>query len=146
MVAKNEHANRSGCPIACALDIFGDHWALLVIRDLAFFNRHEYKDLLNAEEGISSNILSDRLQRLEAYAIIASLPHPESRRRKLYYLTDKGKDLVPVLVSIARWSERHLGKVVKIPPDSRKLLVKNPDLLIQHTLDNLREWEKSVGL
>jgi DNA-binding HxlR family transcriptional regulator len=146
MVAKNEHANRSGCPIACALDIFGDHWALLLIRDLAFFNRHEYKDFLHTEEAISSNILSDRLRRLEDYGVIASLPHPESRRRKLYYLTEKGKDLVPVLVSIARWSEQHLGKVVKIPPDSRKLLVKNPDLLIQHTLDNLQEWEKSVGL
>ena len=146
MVAKNEHANRSGCPIACALDIFGDHWALLVIRDLAFFGRHEYKDMLDAEEGISSNILSDRLRKLENHNIISSLPHPDSQRRKLYYLTDIGKDLIPILVSISRWSEKHLGKVVKIPPDSRKLLVSNPNLLIKNTLRLISEWEKSVGL
>lgn len=146
MVAKNEHANRSGCPIACALDIFGDHWALLVIRDLAFFNRHEYKDMLEGEEGISSNILSDRLRKLESYNVIASLPHPDSRRRKLYYLTDIGKDLVPVLVGISRWSEKHLGKIVKIPPASRKLLVSNPNRLIKITLDQIEAWEKSVGI
>ncbi|MBN1377908.1 MAG: helix-turn-helix transcriptional regulator [Gammaproteobacteria bacterium] len=146
MVAKNEHANRSGCPIACALDIFGDHWALLVIRDLAFFDRHEYKDFLHSEESISSNILSDRLKKLEAYSIISSLPHPDSQRRKLYYLTNKGKDLIPVLVSISRWSEQDLGKVVKIPPASRKMLVNNPDALVQETLKQIEQWEKSVGL
>ena len=146
MVANTEHAGRSGCPVACAMDIFGDHWSLLVIRDLAFSGRHEYKDLLRAEEGISSNILSNRLRRLEDNGLITALPHPGGRRRKLYYLTDRGKDLIPVLISIMRWSERHLGRIVKISPANRRLLTNDPDHMIRSALQELERWEKSVGI
>lgn len=65
-----EHAARSGCPIACTLDIVGDHWTLLIIRDLMFLGLHEYKDMLMKEEGISSNILTDRLKKLERKDLI----------------------------------------------------------------------------
>ena len=143
MVQKTEHASRSTCPLACALDLIGDHWSLLVIRDLLFLGRHEYKDMLNAEEGISSNILSDRLQRLEKHGVIDSIPHPESGRRKLYYLLPKGKDLIDVLTHLARWSDKHLDHLVHIPLEKRKLLVKHPDRLIQLTLQELEAWEKT---
>jgi DNA-binding HxlR family transcriptional regulator len=63
MVAKIEHKQRSGCPIACALDLIGDHWTLLVIRNLMFLGIHEYKDMLKTEEQISSSILTDRLKK-----------------------------------------------------------------------------------
>lgn len=141
MVQKSEHCSRSSCPLACALDLIGDHWSLLVIRDLMFLGRHEYKDMLNAEEGISSNILSDRLKRLEEGGLIDSIPHPESGRRKLYYLLPKGKDLIYVLTHLARWSEKHLDDVVDIPPEKRKVLVEQPDKMIRFALQELEKWE-----
>lgn len=144
MVQKKEHSTRSECPLACALDLIGDHWTLLIIRDLLFSGRHEYKDILKAEEGISSNILSDRLKKLKKNGLINSLPHPESGRRKLYYLTPKGKDLIHVLIPLARWSQKHLGSLVHIPPEQREVLVKRPDKMIQLTLQNLEEWEKNL--
>ena len=142
MTQKTEHCIRSTCPLACALDVIGDHWSLLVIRDLMFLGRHEYKDMLNAEEGISSNILSDRLKRLEESGLIDSIPHPESKRRKLYYLLPKGKDLIFVMTHLARWSEKHLDEVVEIPPAKRHALVEQPDMMIRGTLQELEKWEK----
>ena len=142
MVQKSEHSHRSTCPVACALDLIGDHWSLLVIRDLMFLGRHEYKDMLKAEEGISSNILSDRLKRLEEGGLIDSIPHPESGRRKLYYLLPKGKDLIYVLTQLARWSEKHLDDVVDIPHEKKRMLVQQPDKMIRLTLKALEKWEK----
>ena len=141
MVQKSEHRSRSSCPLACALDLIGDHWSLLIIRDMMFLGRHEYKDMLNAEEGISSNILSDRLKRLEDGGLIDSIPHPESGRRKLYYLLPKGKDLIYVLTHLARWSEKHLDEVVDIPEEKRRMLVQQPDKMIRFTLQGLQKWE-----
>lgn len=143
MVAKTEHHLKSGCPVACALDIFGDHWSLLIIRDLIFLGRHEYKDMLAGEEGISSNILSDRLTRLEQAGLVASAPHPASKRRKLYYLTEAGKDLVPVMLAISKWSDRHLGDRVLIPDDRRPLLDMDPDVVTKLVRDRLEAWEKA---
>lgn len=141
MVARSEHHLKSGCPVACALDIIGDHWTLLIVRDLMFLGRHEYKDMLAGEEGISSNILTDRLKRLERGGIIASAPHPDSRRRKLYYLTDVGKDLIFAMLDIARWSDRHLADRVFIPEESRALLDSPPEVVAANVRRRLKEWE-----
>lgn len=91
MVKRNKHADLSQCPLACALDIIGDHWTLLIIRNLMLFGCHEYKDMLAMPEAISANILSNRLKKLAEAGIIADAPHPDSKRRKLYYLTGKEK-------------------------------------------------------
>jgi DNA-binding HxlR family transcriptional regulator len=146
MVSKKEHRQRSGCPVACALDLIGDHWSLLIIRDLMFLNRHEYKDMLNSEEGISSNILSDRLKKLESAELISSFPHPESGRRKLYYLTSRGKDLIHIMIDIVLWSEKHLGSIVNIPADKKEVLLRDPELMITDTLKELAEWENAYGV
>lgn len=146
MVSKKEHRQRSGCPVACALDLIGDHWSLLIIRDLMFHNRHEYKDMLNSEEGISSNILSDRLKKLETAELITSFPHPESGRRKLYFLTSRGKDLIHIMIDIILWSEKHLSSIINIPPDAKEELLRDPELMINETLKALAEWERSYGL
>ncbi len=142
MAQKTTHYSRSTCPLACALDLIGDHWTLLVIRDLMFLGRHEYKDMLNAEEGISSNILSDRLKKLEENGLISAIPHPESGRRKLYYLLPKGKDLIHVLTPLARWSDQHLEDLVDIPHEKRDMLLNHPDQLIKLVLKDLDDWEK----
>lgn len=141
MVAKTKHHLKSGCPVACALDIIGDHWSLLIVRDLMFHGRHEYKDMLASEEGISSNILTDRLKKLEHAGIIASAPHRVSKRRKLYYLTDKGKSLILVMLEISRWSDSHLGEWVFIPEEKRVFLDTPPKIVAEMVLRQLREWE-----
>lgn len=142
MVAKLEHRDRSGCPIACALDILGDHWTLLVIRNLMFLGLHEYKDMLKTEEQISSGILTDRLKKLERDGLVASLPHPDSQRRKLYYLTPIGKDLISMMIELVVWSNKHLGSSVRIPKQKKTLIEKDPAKLIQLTLQELEAWEQ----
>jgi DNA-binding HxlR family transcriptional regulator len=141
VVRRKTHTEQSGCPVACALDIVGDHWTLLIIRDLLFLGRHEYKEMLAGQEGISSNILSDRLKKLEGNGLIASAPHPESRKRKLYYLTARGKDLIDTMVHLIRWSEKHLSEHLEIPPEKRDLLVNDPYRFIALTLQQLAQWE-----
>jgi len=139
---KQQHCERTKCPVACALDIVGDKWTLLIIRDLMFFNRHEYKEMLAAEEGISTNILSNRLDRLLEYKLIDVIPHPEYGTRKLYYLTPSGKDLIYTLTHLVRWSSQHLDDLVYIPAEKLTLLRNKPEQMIKLTLNDLCEWEK----
>lgn len=146
LVKKKEHRHLTGCPVACALDLIGDHWTLLIIRDLMFRNRHEYKDMIGSEEAISSNILSNRLKKLESAEIISSIPHPKSGKRKLYYLTPKGKDLIYLMVDIVRWSDKHLGNIVHIPTEKKQVLANNPKLMIESILRELQEWEQQHGV
>lgn len=98
---------RSTCPISTALDIFGDRWSLLIIRDLMFKEKSTYGDFMNSEEKIATNILADRLALLEAGGIISKHNHPEHKLKVVYKLTPKGIDLIPVLVEIIAWSEKH---------------------------------------
>lgn len=142
MVSKIEHKNRTGCPIACSLDILGDHWALLVIRNLMFLGLHEYKDMLQTEEQISSSILTDRLKKLECEKLIASIPHPDSKRRKLYYLTASGKDLIHVMVNLVLWANTHLSERLNIPAEKKDLLEKNPEKFKTLILEQIQKWEE----
>ena len=98
---------RSACPVAHMLDIFGDRWTLLIVRDLMFFGRRRYRDFLKAGDGIATNILADRLDRLACFGLIDSMQTPEGPRVKLYYLTDKGIDLAPIMVEMMLWSVKH---------------------------------------
>lgn len=97
---------RSDCPVSYALDIWGDKWTFLVIRDLVEGKRF-YKDFLSSKEGVATNILSDRLKKLETNGIIESRVYEKLKTKKEYKLTEKGKDLIPVLVEIILWSDRH---------------------------------------
>ncbi|HEX7653657.1 MAG TPA: helix-turn-helix domain-containing protein [Verrucomicrobiae bacterium] len=94
---------RSPCPLACALDILGDRWTLLIIRDL-ILGRSRFKDFSASPEGIPTNILSDRLERLLATGIIAQVPAAEGSKRLAYQLTKKGDELRPVLRELKDWS------------------------------------------
>ncbi|MBY6240338.1 helix-turn-helix domain-containing protein [Methylosinus sp. Sm6] len=98
---------RSNCPLNVCLEIFGDRWTLLIVRDLLFKQRYEFKDYLAAKEKIASNILSDRLRRLEENQIITKSVHPTDARRVDYRLTDKGLDLAPLLFEMALWATKH---------------------------------------
>ena len=98
---------RSDCPISIALEILGDSWSLLIIRDLMFKERKTFKDFLEAEETIASNVLTERLRRLEAAGLVSKRPDPTDARRSNYFLTDTGIDLAPVVVELVLWSARH---------------------------------------
>jgi DNA-binding HxlR family transcriptional regulator len=106
-VKKKKITYRSDCPISTALDIFGDKWSLLIIRDMMFKGKNTYGDFLNGGESIATNILADRLAMLESADIISRQKHPESKAKILYALTPKGIDLIPVLVEIIAWSEKY---------------------------------------
>jgi DNA-binding HxlR family transcriptional regulator len=143
MVAKTEHKRRTGCPVACSLDVIGDHWTLLIIRNLMFSGVHEYKDMLKSEELISSSLLSARLKEMEENGLIGSVPHPESRRRKLYYLKPMGKDLIYVMVDLVLWSMKYLTEFLVIPKEKMELLQNSPDEFIKITLEQIEAWEKA---
>ncbi len=142
MVAKIEHKNRTGCPVACSLDIIGDHWSLLVIRSLMFKGVHEYKDMLKEEEQISTSILTNRLKKLETEGLISAMTHPESKRRKLYYLTEMGKDLLPMMTEMVLWASKNLSELLAIPEDLKALLNNDPEQFIQLTLQTIEDWEE----
>jgi DNA-binding HxlR family transcriptional regulator len=100
-------ARRSTCPVNFAVESFGDRWSLLIVRDIAFFGKHTFGEFAASVEGISSNILAARLARLEAEGILAKQPDPADRRTQRYTLTEKGLDLLPVLLEMANWSARY---------------------------------------
>ncbi len=102
-----ERRHQSHCPIAFALDIFGDHWSLLILRDLIFKRKRQYKEFLNSEEAISTNILADRLMRLEDRGLISKRDDPTNKKQFLYLPTEKGLELIPVMLEIVRWSAKH---------------------------------------
>ena len=114
----NKIKKRSDCPISSSLDIWGDKWSLLIIRDLMFAKECTYGDFLKAEEKIATNILASRLQALEENNIIEKLEHPDSKAKVLYKLTKKGIDLLPVMIEINLWAEKYFP----IPADRKAML------------------------
>lgn len=104
---ETKSTKRSHCPISLALDIFGDKWTLLIVRDLVFADKKTYGEFLKSEEKIATNILASRLRALEEASIITRTQSPEDKRRELYSLTEKGKDLTPILIEMALWSAKH---------------------------------------
>jgi DNA-binding HxlR family transcriptional regulator len=100
-------SRRSDCPIACALDLVGDKWTLVVLRDIIMVRRRYFQELLAGNEGIASNILASRLKRLEATGMITRRRDPAEPKRVIYQATDKALDLLPVMVELIRWGMKH---------------------------------------
>ena len=113
-----EIKKRSDCPVSCSLDIWGDKWTLLIVRDLMFAKQCTYGDFLKSDEKIATNILASRLQTLEENGIITKSDHPESKAKVLYKLTQKGIDLLPLMIEINLWAEKYFN----IPTERRELL------------------------
>ena len=109
---------RSDCPVSCSLDIWGDKWSLLIVRDLMFAKQCTYGDFLKSGEKIATNILASRLQTLEENGIITKSDHPDSKAKVLYKLTQKGIDLLPVMIEINLWAEKYFT----IPADRKAML------------------------
>ena len=113
---KDEH--RSLCPINLSLEILGDRWSLLILRDMIFGGRRHFRELLQkSDEGIASNILADRLKRLMEAGILTRADDPTHKQKAIYSLTEAGVQLVPVFAMIGAWGRRHL-------PVSRELSIR----------------------
>ena len=98
---------RSGCPLNASIEMLGDRWSLLIIRDMMLRGSRTFKEFLNSYEKIATNILADRLRRLESYGIITTQPDPNDGRKLIYLLTPKGIDLAPVLTEMVLWAAAH---------------------------------------
>jgi DNA-binding HxlR family transcriptional regulator len=105
---------RSGCPIATSLDVFGDRWTLVIIRDLAT-GKTRYGDFLKSPEGIPTNVLADRLLRLEEFGLIKKKTYQTNPTRYEYGLTQKGAELLPLLQAICRWANTHMPETWRTP-------------------------------
>jgi DNA-binding HxlR family transcriptional regulator len=96
-----------GCPIRFAMGLFGDKWTLLIIRDLMFLGKKYFGDFIDSEEKISTNILADRLKKLETSGFVTKQKDPENQSKIVYQLTRKGIDLLPIMLSIVDWAEKY---------------------------------------
>lgn len=110
-MAEATNLSRSNCPISAALEVVGDRWTLLVIRDTVFARARTFRDFLKSKEGIATNILADRLAKLVSHGILSSERDPLDGRSRIYKLTPKGADLVPVVMELSKWGALHEGGV-----------------------------------
>jgi DNA-binding HxlR family transcriptional regulator len=101
---------RSGCPIACTLDILGDKWSLLIVRDMLVQGKKTFKEFSSSPEGIAPGILSSRLKWLEGNELISKQKLPDNKKENIYLLTEKGIELAPVITEIILWSDKNLRK------------------------------------
>lgn len=113
---------RSYCPINLSLEIFGDSWTLLVLRDLMFGGKRHFRELLESDEGISSNILADRLKRLVDEGLLTKSGDATHKQKAIYSLTEKGISLLPVIVQIGAWGTRWVPESKKLDAPSRAML------------------------
>jgi len=104
---------RSNCPISSALDLIGDKWSLLIIRDMMFSGKKTYSEFSNSNEKIATNILSNRLSMLEELGIINKGKLEGNKKTNIYSLTQKGKELLPIILEIAQWSDNNLNDHLK---------------------------------
>ncbi|HXH71199.1 MAG TPA: helix-turn-helix domain-containing protein [Mariprofundaceae bacterium] len=131
---------RSSCPINVTLETLGDAWSLLIVRDLMFFGRKSFNEFLNAGEKIASNILAERLQRLENAGIVTKQRDPDDARKYLYRLTEKGIDLAPLLTDMMLWAARY--EEVTMPPEALREMQTNRAKFLANVRN---QWELGLG-
>jgi len=129
VAGKRRSTHRSGCPVGISLEIFGDRWSLLIVRDMMVRGFRTFKEFQESGEGIATNILADRLEKLQAAGIIVAEPEPSDARRVNYWLTEKGIDLAPVLLEVLIWGARHeetgapCGLIAKMEKNREQVLL-----------------------
>lgn len=131
---------RSHCAVNYGVEVFGDRWSLLIIRDIVFTGKKTYGQFLKSEEGIATNVLASRLAFLEEQGILSKAPNPDDRRKDFYGLTEKGIDLIPILLNIVLWSAKHDSQSY-VRPDSTlfEQLSQKPAQVIEEVKALLRE-------
>ena len=134
------NCRQSGCPVAFTLDTFGDRWSILVVRDMILNGKKYYGEFLESPEHIASNILADRLKRLEEARVITKKPDPENQKRYVYELTQKGVDLLPLVLEAVIWGSKYVSEN-STPKEFLRRLKKDRDTVTQDILESLRRKE-----
>jgi len=144
MTDGREDGHRSGCPINLAVEVLGDRWSLVVLRDVMFGNRHHFRELLTgSEEGIASNILADRLRRLVAQGLLWRSDDETHRQKIRYSLTEAGIQLMPVMAALGSWGRRHLPASHELSVRAELLERGGPELW-DRFMDELREQHLGI--
>jgi len=128
---------RSGCAINLTLEAIGDKWSLLVIRDIIFGGKRHFRELLASEEGISSNILADRLRALTEAGILTRADDPAHKQKVIYSLTERGIELLPILAAMSAWGVKHMPVTEELGIRA-KLLTDGGPKLVARFMDELR--------
>lgn len=126
---------RSDCPLNYGIEIFGDKWTLLIVRDLMFFGKRYYNEFLQSAEGIATNMLADRLTMLEKEKIIRKEKDSQHKQKIVYSLTEKGIDLLPIILSIGLWSEKYA--TITLNPN-RDIILSDARKSIPRGVDKMR--------
>jgi DNA-binding HxlR family transcriptional regulator len=135
---------RSGCPINLTLEVLGDKWSLLIIRDLMFGNRRHFRELLTkSDEGISSNILADRLKTLLEADVITREDDPSHKQKGIYSLTEQGIELLPILAQMAAWGYKYLPVTEELGIRAKLLSDGGPKMWAEF-MDELRETHLGI--
>ena len=137
--AKHDH-RQSGCGVAYGLDIFGDKWTLVIIKDMMLSGKRQFNKFLASPEKMASNILADRLKRLEEEGVVTKSQDPESEAKFIYALTPKGKELIPLILEIMLWGSKHAPDP-SAPPALLRWVKKDREGVTQAILDSLKKNE-----
>jgi DNA-binding HxlR family transcriptional regulator len=137
MAVKRLPTHRSGCPVNISLEVFGDRWSLLIVRDLMVRGFTRFQDFVESGEGIATNILADRLKNLQRCGVVTSEKDQEDGRRVIYRLTEKGIDLAPVMLELLIWGAQHEN--TGAPPAVIAELAKNRKAVLEETRRRWRE-------
>ena len=129
---------KSGCSINLGLEVFGDQWTLLIIRDIMLGNKRHFREILKSDEKISTNILTNRLNMLEEKGIIIRKQDESHKQKYIYSLTQKGIDLLPVITAIAEWSLKH-ELIDEVSSKYTQYLVEGGTKLIKKYMQELKE-------
>lgn len=132
---------RSDCPISSTLDIIGDKWSLLIVRDIIMNGKNTYNEFLKSAEKIATNVLADRLAMLEATGILTKEEHPDSKAKIYYKLTNKGIDLLPIIIELTLWADEYLP-VSKDAIAYGKLLKKDKAAITKQAMTALKKNNK----
>ena len=125
---------RSGCPISSALDVVGDKWSLLIIRDMLVKHKKTFKEISNSDEKIAPSILSARLKLLESYKLIFKTKVPDNKKENIYLLTEKGIRLTPIIIEFSLWGNSNMREFNEI--DHIEGLNSDKTLIIQTVQDS----------
>lgn len=129
---------RSECPINFSLETLGDTWSLLILRDIVYFGKHTFNEFLTSDEHIAPNILTSRLKQLQANGLLVKKPHPQDRRKEVYFLTEDGLGLIPILLELASWGANHVPQEA-LPHDWLKIVQEHRMEIIPLILKKVRE-------
>ncbi|WP_299107241.1 helix-turn-helix domain-containing protein [uncultured Tenacibaculum sp.] len=133
---------RSNCPITSALDIVGDKWSLVIIKQMLFEGKSTFKDFTESTEAIATNILSSRLKMLEEYGILSKTKLPANKKTNIYFLTDKGLGLTPTLMELTFWSKDYMQEFHPSLNLDKQLdtAQKNKDESYKRIVENYKNW------